>query len=76
MSALIYTIDNLLVGKTYYSKSRGIEGTIKEAEPHSAWYGSEYQAYRILVKPTYTGVSISPKRWNDFYSVVAVKVKG
>jgi hypothetical protein len=76
MSARTYTIDSLLVGKTYRSKSRGIEGTIKEAEPHDAWYGSEYQAYRILVKPTYTGVSISPKRWNDFYAVVAVKVKG
>ena len=76
MSALTYTIDNLLVGKTYYSKSRGIEGEIKEAQQHDAWYGNEYQAYRILVKPTYTGVSISPKRWNDFYAVVAVKVKG
>ncbi len=74
MSALTYTIDNLLVGKTYYSKSRGIEGIIKEAEPHDAWYGREYQAYRILVKPTYTGNSVSLNRWKDFYAVVAVKV--
>jgi len=76
MSALTYTIDSLLVGKTYHSKSRGIEGTIKEAEPHSAWYGNEYQAYRILVRPTYTGNSVSLNRWKDFYAVVAVKVKG
>lgn len=76
MSALTYTIDSLLVGKSYHSKSRGIEGTIKEATPHDAWYGNEYQAYRILVKPTYTGVSKSLNRWNDFYAVVAVKVKG
>jgi hypothetical protein len=76
MSALTYTIDSLLVGKSYRSKSRGIEGEIKEATPHDAWYGNEYQAYRILVRPTYTGVSISPNRWKDFYAVVAVKVMG
>ena len=76
MSALTYTIDSLLVGKTYRSRSRGIEGVIKEAEMHDAWYGNEYQAYRILVKPTYTGLSKSLNRWNDFYAVVAVKVKG
>lgn len=74
MSAKQYTIDSLLVGKSYLSKSRGIEGTITEAQPHDAWYGREFQAYRILVKPTYTGVSISPNRWKDFYAVVAVKV--
>ena len=76
MSALTYTIDSLLVGKTYRSRSRGIEGVIQEAEMHDAWYGSEYQAYRILVKPTYTGLSKSLNRWNDFYAVIAVKVKG
>ena len=76
MSALTYTIDSLLVGKTYRSKSRGIEGEIKEAQPHDAWYGSDFQAYRILVRPTYTGNSISLNRWKDFYAVVAVKVKG
>lgn len=76
MSALTYTIDSLLVGKTYRSRSRGIEGVIQEAEMHDAWYGNEYQAYRILVKPTYTGVSKSLNRWNNFYAVIAVKVKG
>jgi hypothetical protein len=76
MSARTYTIDSLLVGKTYRSEKRHLEGVIKEAEPHDAWYGSEYQAYRILVKPTYTVGNTSLNRWNDFYAVVAVKVKG
>jgi hypothetical protein len=76
MSALTYTIDNLLVGKYYRSRNRKIEGIIQDAESHDAWYGNEYQAYRILVRPTYTGVSISPNRWKDFYAVVAVKVMG
>ena len=76
MSALTYTIDSLLVGKSYRSKSRGIEGVITEAQPHDAWYGNEYQAYRVLVRPTYTGESKSLNRWKDFYAVVAVKVMG
>ena len=38
MSALTYTIDNLLVGKYYRSKSRNVEGIIQDAESHDAWY--------------------------------------
>lgn len=76
MSALKYTIDNLLVGKSYRSNSRHLEGVIAEATPHDAWYGSEFQAYRIRVRPTYTVGNTSPNRWEDFYSVVAVQVKG
>jgi hypothetical protein len=76
MSALTYTIDSLLVGKSYRSNSRHLEGVIKEATPHDAWYGNEYQAYRILVRPTYTVGNTSLNRWKDFYAVVAVKVMG
>ena len=71
MSALTYTIDNLLVGKYYRSKSRHLEGIIQDAESHDAWYGNEYQAYRVRVRPQH-GDSI--KSWGkDFYAVVAVK---
>jgi hypothetical protein len=75
MSALTYTIDSLLVGKHYRSKTRHLEGEIKEAQPHDAWYGREFQAYRILVRPTYTVGNTSVNRWKDFYAVVAVKVR-
>jgi hypothetical protein len=72
MSALTYTIDNLLVGKYYRSRSRKIEGIIQEAETHDAWYGSEYQAYRVRVRPQFGD---NPKSWGkDFYAIVAVKV--
>ena len=72
MSALTYTIDSLLVGKQYRSKSRGIEGEIKEATPHDAWYGNEFQAYRVRVRPQH-GDNL--KSWGkDFYAIVAVKV--
>ena len=73
MSALTYTIDSLLVGQTYLSKSRGIEGIIQEADKSDTWYGTEFQAYTIRVRPTYTGNSLSPNRWKDFYATVAVK---
>jgi len=71
MSALTYTIDTLLVGKHYRSKSRHLEGIIQDAESHDAWYGSNYQAYRVRVRPQH-GDSI--KSWGkDFYAIVAVK---
>jgi len=72
MSALTYTIDNLLVGKYYRSRSRKIDGIIQEAETHDAWYGNEYQAYRVRVRPQFGD---NPKSWGkDFYAIVAVKV--
>jgi hypothetical protein len=72
MSALTYTIDNLLVGKYYRSRNRKIDGIIQDAESHNAWYGSDFQAYRVRVRPQH-GDSI--KSWGkDFYAIVAVKV--
>jgi hypothetical protein len=76
MSALIYTPSALLEGKLYSSRSRGIEGIIQEAtiQPQ-IWYGENTHAYRVRVRPTYTGNSISLNRWKDFYAVVAVRVE-
>ena len=67
MSALTYTIDNLLVGKHYRSRTRHDEGTILTAEKRdSVFYGVDYQAYLIEVRST-RGIK-------DFYATVAVKV--
>jgi hypothetical protein len=53
MSALTYTIDNLLVGKTYRSRSRHDEGTILHAEKREGiWYGENLDAYAIEVRST------------------------
>ncbi len=75
MSALIYSIESLLVGKTYRSEKRHLEGEIKSAEKSDAWYGADFQAYTICVRPTYTVGNLSPKRWHDFYATIAVRVK-
>jgi hypothetical protein len=67
MSALKYTIDNLLVGKHYRSRTRHDEGTILTAEKRDeVFYGVDYQAYLIEVRST-RGIK-------DFYATVAVKV--
>jgi hypothetical protein len=53
MSALTYTIDNLLVGKHYRSRSRHDEGTILHAEKREGiWYGENLDAYVVEVKST------------------------
>ena len=66
MSALTYTIDNLLVGKHYRSHSRHDEGTILHAEKRDGiWYGENFEAYAIEVKAT-RGIG-------NFWATVAVK---
>jgi hypothetical protein len=71
MSAKTYSIESLLVGKSYRSRNRNFEGIIQEAETHDAWYGDNYQAYRVRVRPQHGD---NPKSWGkDFYAVVAVK---
>jgi hypothetical protein len=67
MSALTYTIDNLLVGKSYRSRSRNDEGTILYAEKREGiWYGENFEAYAIEVSPT-RGIK-------NFWATVAVKI--
>lgn len=66
MATKLYTIESLLVGKSYKSRSRFIEGTIVHAEKREAiWYGDNTEAYLIQVRPN---------RGNDFYATIAVKV--
>lgn len=45
--ANLYTMETLLIGKTYRSKS--LEGKIVSAEKHSAWFGRNAQAYLVEV---------------------------
>jgi hypothetical protein len=67
MSALTYTIDNLLVGKTYRSRSRHDEGTILHAEKREGiWYGENLDAYAIEVRST-RGIK-------NFWATVTVRV--
>ena len=49
MSANFYTIEDLLVGKTY--RSRSVEGEIVSAEKHPAavWY-ADAEAYRVEIR--------------------------
>ena len=50
MSANLYTIENLLVGQTYRSRSRNFEGVITHAEKREGiWYGENTEAYLIEV---------------------------
>lgn len=63
MSANIYSIESLLVGKAYRSAS--LEGIIMDAEKHpSCIHYEDAEAYLVRVRPTH-GVS-------DTYRTVAV----
>ena len=67
MSANVYTIENLLVGKTY--KSRTLTGEIISAEKSDVWY-QDCESYRVQVRPHYPSVF----NLKDTYRTVAVKV--
>ena len=72
MSANIYTIENLLVGKNY--RSRSVEGEIISAEKHPAcvhYDGAE--AYLVQVRPVFHTTS-GKSRWfgNTVYRTIAV----
>jgi hypothetical protein len=67
MATKLYTIENLLIGKTYRSNSRHFEGEIISAEKREGiWYGENTEAYLIGVN--HKG-SIRTK-----YATIAVKV--
>ena len=61
MSANLYNVQSLLVGKAY--RSRTLEGIIQDAEPSDVFYDNA-NAYRVRVRPT-NGLT-------DTYRVVAV----
>ena len=64
MSANVYSIESLLVGKTYHSKS--LKGEIISAEKNGdVWY-ADCDTYKVQVRPT--------NSIKDTYRYVAVKV--
>jgi uncharacterized protein YxjI len=68
MSANVYTIENLLVGKTY--KSRTLTGEIISAEKSDVWYQG-CESYRVQVRPHYS----APLNLKDTYRVLAVRIE-
>jgi hypothetical protein len=67
MATKLYTIENLLVGQNYRSRSRNFEGVITHAEPRPAiWYGDNTEAYLITIR--------TPHSVSDRYATIAVKV--
>ena len=64
MSANVYNVQSLLVGKPY--RSRTIEGTILNAEPHphAVWYDG-CDSYLVEIQPT--------NRISTTYRTVAVR---
>ena len=67
MATKLYTIENLLVGQNYRSRSRNFEGVITHAEKRdSIWYGENTEAYLITIR--------TPASINDKYATIAVKV--
>ena len=64
MSANVYTIENLLVGKTYHSKTLTGEIVSAQIHPKAVWYeGAE--AFLVEVRKHYGGYT---------YRTLAVKV--
>ena len=65
MSANLYTIEDLLVGKAY--RSRSLEGIIQSAEKRedSVWYDNA-EAYLVRVRPT--------NGYSDEYRTITVSV--
>lgn len=67
MATKLYTIENLLVGKSYKSRTRHFEGEIVSAEKRDGiWYGDNTEAYLITVR--------TPNSLSDRYATIAVKV--
>jgi len=67
MATKLYTIENLLVGKTYRSRTRHFEGEIVSAEKRDGiWYGENTEAYLIEI--------FYPHSLRNKYATVAVKV--
>jgi hypothetical protein len=64
MSANVYTIENLLLGKTYFSRT--IQGEIIDAEKTSKVWYADCDTYRVKVRPH--------KSFKDTYRYLAVKV--
>lgn len=64
--ANLYSVESLLVGKTYRSKT--LQGEIISAEkhPHGIWYGDNTESYLVEVR--------NPNSIRTSYRTIAVKV--
>ena len=69
MSAVTYSVDNLLEGKYYYSSSRRIDGIIQEAVPAPELWYDNAEAYKVRVRPTYEAGKMLQE---DFWATVCV----
>jgi hypothetical protein len=67
MSANVYTIESLLVGKTYRSKT--LTGEIISAEKSDVWYQG-CESYLVQVRPHYS----HPLGLKDTYRTLAVRI--
>jgi hypothetical protein len=66
MATKLYTIESLLVGKTYTSRNRHFEGEIISARPRTEiWYGENTEAYLI---------EINTRSLRNKFATIAVKV--
>ena len=66
MATKLYTIENLLVGKNYNSRTRHFEGEIVSATPRpEIWYGDKTEAYLI---------EIDTHSLRNKFATIAVKV--
>lgn len=65
MSANVYTIEDLLIGTSYFSRT--LQGEIVRAEkhPHAVWY-QDCESYLVEVKPN--------SGYGTKYRTIAVKV--
>ena len=62
MSANVYTIEDLLIGKTYHSRSTSGEIVSAEKHPQAVWYDGA-EAYRVEIRKqgggyTYRSVAV------------------
>jgi hypothetical protein len=66
MATKLYTIESLLVGKNYRSRSRHFEGEIVSAQKREGiWYGENTEAYLI---------EVNAKGLRNKFATIAVKV--
>jgi hypothetical protein len=70
MAANIYTIENLLVGNYYRSKTMFGEITYAEKDNRAVWYGDNCQSYLVEILPNSGYNNWGRKTWRT----VAVKV--
>jgi len=64
--ANLYTIENLLVGKIYRSKTLTGEIISAEKHPASIWYGDNTEAYLVEIN--------NPTSFRNSFRTIAVKV--